>query len=105
MLLSLLDIHIHTVYTVYIPNHEVILMQVQIKPWGNSHGIRLSKSLLRDANIQPNDTLQIRLEDSKIILSKVFPHRSLKERAAAYGGQLNLSEEIDWGEPVGNEVW
>ena len=34
-----------------------------------------------------------------------FRHKSLKERAAEYGGNLNLSDEIDWDEPVGNEVW
>ena len=31
--------------------------------------------------------------------------RTLKERAEAYGGALNLSEEIDWGKPVGSELW
>ncbi len=34
-----------------------------------------------------------------------FQHRSLQERAEAYGGKLTLStEEIDWGEPVEGEV-
>ncbi len=31
--------------------------------------------------------------------------RTLKERAEAYGGALNLSEEIEWGKPVGSELW
>ena len=31
--------------------------------------------------------------------------KSLKERAAEYGDDLNISDEIDWGEPVGSEVW
>ena len=30
--------------------------------------------------------------------------RTLKERAGAYDGALNLSEEIDWGKPVGSEL-
>ena len=34
-----------------------------------------------------------------------FRHKSLKERAAEYGGNLDLADEIDWGEPAGNEVW
>ncbi len=81
------------------------MMQVQISPWGNSQGIRLPKALLQEAGIQMNDTLQVKLEGSTIILSKTFRHRSLKERAAEFGGRLNLSDELDRDEPVGSEVW
>ena len=34
-----------------------------------------------------------------------FRHRTLEERAAEYGGKLNLDGEFDWGEPVGREIW
>ena len=80
-------------------------MQVQVKEWGNSHGIRLPKALLQEAHIRPNDILQVRLEGYSIILTPEFRHRSLRERAEAYGGKLNLSEAVDWGEPAGDEVW
>ena len=80
-------------------------MQVQLKVWGNSQGIRFSKDFLASAGIQPNETLNAEVKDGKIILSKVFRHRSLKERAEAFDGRLNLSEEVSWGEPQGNEVW
>ena len=36
---------------------------------------------------------------------KIFVHKTLEERAAEYGGKLNLDGEYDWGEPVGREVW
>ena len=80
-------------------------MQVQLKPWGNSQGIRFSKKKKKNAGFQPNDMLTAEISDGKIILSRGFRHRSLKERAAEYGGKLNLSGEIDWGEPMGDEVW
>ena len=32
-------------------------MQVQIKPWGNSQGIRFSREFLALAGISPTDTL------------------------------------------------
>ena len=80
-------------------------MQVQLKPWGNSQGIRFSKEFLKSAGIQPDDTLTVEAVNGKIILSRAFTHRSLKERAAQYGGQLNLSEELTWDEPTGSEVW
>ena len=80
-------------------------MQVQLKPWGNSQGIRFTKEFLKSAGINPDDTLTAEVSDGKIILSRGFTHRSLKDRAAQYGGRLNLSEEIAWDEPVGSEVW
>lgn len=80
-------------------------MQVQLKPWGNSQGIRFSREFLASAGIKPDDVLTATIENGRIILSKQFRHRSLRERAEAYGGQLHLSGEMDWGEPQGNEVW
>ncbi|MBQ6255623.1 MAG: hypothetical protein IJP78_05235 [Clostridia bacterium] len=32
-------------------------------------------------------------------------HRTLQERAEAYDGELHLFDELNWGEPVGDEVW
>ena len=34
-----------------------------------------------------------------------FRRRSLKERADEYGGELNLSPEMERDEPVGREIW
>lgn len=80
-------------------------MQVQLKAWGNSQGIRFSREFLASAGLKPDEVLNAEIQDGKIILSKSFQHRSLAERAARFGGNLNLSEEISWGEPEGNEVW
>ncbi len=80
-------------------------MQVQLKAWGNSQGIRFSREILASAGIKPNDTLDVKVENGQIILTKSFPHRTLQQRAEAFGGNLNLSGEADWGEPQGNEVW
>ena len=80
-------------------------MQVQLKTWGNSQGIRFSREFLASVGIRPDDTLDVKVENGQIILSKSFQHRTLQQRAEAFGGKLNLSEEADWGEPQGNEAW
>ena len=80
-------------------------MEVQLKNWGNSQGIRFSKEFLKSAGFRPNDTLTAEIKDGKVILSRAFHHRTLQERAEAYGGELRLSDEMDWGEPRGSEVW
>ena len=80
-------------------------MDVQLKNWGNSQGIRFSKEFLKSAGFRPNDTLTAEIKDGKVILSRAFHHRTLRERAEAYGGELRLSDEMGWGEPRGSEVW
>lgn len=80
-------------------------MQTQVKSWGNSQGIRISKEVLQEADIAVDDMLDIKVSNGVIMLVKTFRHKSLEERAAEYGGKLDLDGEFDWGEPVGREVW
>ena len=80
-------------------------MQAQVKTWGNSQGIRISKEALKAANIEVDDVLDIKISDGMIMLVKPFRHKSLEERAAEFGGKLNLDGEFDWGEPQGREIW
>ena len=81
-------------------------MVAQVKPWGNSQGIRLSKELLALAGIKNNDLLEIELIEGGIVLKKAKKeHRPLEERAKEFGGRLGPYEEFDWGEPKGRERW
>jgi len=80
-------------------------MQAQVREWGNSQGVRLSKEILQTAGIKVNEVLEVSVSDGVITLVKPFRHKTLEERAAEYDGKLNLDGEYDWGEPVGREVW
>ena len=80
-------------------------MQTQVKTWGNSQGIRIPREVLQEAGMAVDDILEIEVSSGVIMLSKPFRHRTLEERAAEYGGKLNLDGEFDWGEPVGREIW
>ena len=79
-------------------------MKAQVKEWGNSQGIRIPKEILEDAGISLNEVLDISVTDGVIMLAKTFRHKTLEERAAEFGGQLNLDGECDWVSPVGREV-
>ena len=41
----------------------------------------------------------------EVLLSKPFFHKTLEERAADFGGKLELDGEFDWGIPEGRECW
>ena len=80
-------------------------MQAQVREWGNSQGVRLSKEILKSAGISIDDVLDVTVSNGVITLMKPVRHKTLEERAAEYDGQLLLDGEYDWGEPVGREVW
>lgn len=80
-------------------------MQAQVKEWGNSQGIRLSKEILKSAGIALNEVLDVTVSDGVITLAKPFRHRTLEERAAEFDSKLMLDGEYDWDEPAGREVW
>ena len=80
-------------------------MQAQVKEWGNSQGVRLSKEILKSSGIDIDDVLDVTVSNGVIVLAKPFRHKTLEERAAEFNGNLGLDGEYDWGEPVGREVW
>jgi len=87
-------------------------MQTNVVKWGNSHGIRLPKAFLQDIKISENDPVDISLENEKIIIKKIDQkdHKTIKKRLMDFYGKdyekYSISQnEIDWGKPVGNEVW
>ena len=82
-------------------------MLTQIVKWGNSQGVRLPKPLLEDADIKENDTVALSVEKGTIIIKKVkTPNRpiSINERFANFNGSYEPID-MDWVEPVGNELW
>ena len=75
-----------------------------IQKWGNSHAVRLPKSILSAALIQENDVVTFSAEEDRIVITKVRRrHKTLKERLAKAGGEYSF-EEWDTGAPCGGEV-
>ena len=93
------------VLIIYLLYERGVYMIAEVKKWGNSQGIRMSKEILQSAGIAVNDQLNVQVTKEGILLSKPFRHKTLEERAEAFGGELHLDGEFDWGNPVGREVW
>ena len=82
-------------------------MNTKVQKWGNSQGVRLSKELLSQADIKVGDAVDVAVRDGVLVVTPVHRVRG--------GHDLNelvnripqdyKSEELDWGKPVGREVW
>ncbi len=80
-------------------------MRAQVKAWGNGQGVRFSKELLDTIGVRVDEFLDVQIKDGSIILSKMFKHKTLEERAAEFQGRIGPYEEFSWGEAEGREQW
>ncbi len=79
-------------------------MQTKIKKWGNSQGIRIPQSMLKELDISTSDELNIAVEDQQIIIKKVNKKVTIEDLFKDYNGDYK-PQEFNWGEAVGREVW
>jgi antitoxin MazE len=77
--------------------------QVAIRAWGNSQGIRISKSIMEQLNLEVSDIMDIEVTGNEIILRKAFRHKTFEERMAEYDNRISICD-FDWGEPQGGEL-
>ena len=80
-------------------------METTLQKWGNSLGVRLPKSVIKHQALQAG--VRVVLDEHKLgIIIRKLPDDdvdldSLVRRIT----KKNRHEEIDWGPPVGTEVW
>jgi len=82
-------------------------MLAKIQKWGNSQGLRLAKNLLSDAQLEVGDEVDISVKDGIMIVTpakRIRGKHSLKDLVAGIPENYQTGE-VDWGEPVGKEIW
>ena len=82
-------------------------MVTKIQKWGNSQGLRLPKQVLEDARLAVGDDVVVTARDGMIVIAparRVRGKQSLKELVSRISEDYE-PEEMDWGAPVGKEVW
>ncbi len=88
-------------------------IQTNVRRWGNSQGIRLSKELMSQMSLKENDAIEISVYDGKMIIEKVnrLKYSNLKERLEAFYNKpideiyVENTPEVDVGGPIGQEIW
>lgn len=78
-------------------------MTVTIRKWGNSLGVRIPKSVAAAAGIGEGAQVEIAARQGKVILNPVEVP-SLAELLSQMKPD-SRPELVDWGKPVGKEVW
>lgn len=85
----------------------MIIMKIysSVKKWGNSFVIRIPSSVIQDLGLSENSSVQI---VSNGVVATIQPKKrkkiSLDELVAAITPD-NIHKEVDWGGPIGKEIW
>ncbi|HSW09347.1 MAG TPA: AbrB/MazE/SpoVT family DNA-binding domain-containing protein [Bacillota bacterium] len=82
-------------------------MSTRIQKWGNSQGLRLSRELLSQLDISVGDEVDVRVRDGSLVITpfrRVRGGVDLRELVRRIPKSYK-PEELDWGNPVGREVW
>ncbi len=85
-------------------------MKANLSKWGNSAAIRIPKAVLEKLNIDSNNfesvSFSIDVKENRLILEKRQEKTKFELLAECSGGEkTNPKECIDWGNPVGKEIW
>ena len=78
-------------------------MKAQIGKWGNSLAIRLPKYVTEELKLEVADRIDCRVESGKIVIELLKDDDLTLEELLAM--PLEKEEEVNWGDPQGEEIW
>lgn len=80
-------------------------MRVQVKRWGNSASVRIPAAVMAAAALRIDQEVDVREDDGRVVIEPVVaPAYDLDELLAAMTPET-FHDEVDFGKPVGKEIW
>lgn len=76
--------------------------KTRIKKWGNSYAVRIPSLVIRELGVSLDDEVEMEVGRRGVFIKK--PRKTLKEMMKNMGKD-NIPEELEWGEPRGQEIW
>lgn len=80
------------------------MIKLPVKQWGNSHAIRLPKSLLEALKVEKDDELNVEVMNHSIVLTKAEKEVTFEELFKGYNKET-FTTELQHFSPIGNEKW
>ena len=82
-------------------------MLAKIQKWGNSQGLRISKNMLSEAQLDIGDEVDISIKEGIMV---VAPAKRIRGRYSLRDLVARIPEgykpgEVEWDGPTGKEIW
>jgi len=80
------------------------MTQVIVKKWGNSPSVRLPVAVMKAASLNVDDTVDIQVEDGRIIIARAQQKEYSLDALLAGISTDNLHDKSDFGPAQGKEL-
>jgi antitoxin MazE len=82
-----------------------VAMKATVKKWGNSAAVRIPASLMDAVHLQPDEIVELREEKGRIVIEPARRKNYALDDLLKRINTKNLHTSIDFGSPLGNEIW
>jgi antitoxin MazE len=84
-------------------------VKTKAQKWGNSLAVRIPRNVVQEIGLKPQDALTIEVQKGRIVLVPMekagkIPHYRLEDLVKKIT-RKNRYKEVDFGAPVGREIW
>ena len=80
-------------------------MATTVQKWGNSLGVRIPRDVAEDVGLTEGKDVTVEKSGDALVVRLVkLPHYDLKKLLKGITPK-NRHKKIDWGPPVGKEIW
>lgn len=80
-------------------------MRSKIQQWGNSLALRIPKPFAEEIGLRRHSEVELSLDEGKLVVLPAAESRLSLSELLAQVTDENRHAEIDFGPPVGKEVW
>lgn len=80
-------------------------MRVQLKKRGNSASIRIPESIMAAAAFCPDQEVEVRAETGRVVIEPISAPAYSMNALVDQMQPDSLPDDIDFGRPLGEELW
>jgi antitoxin MazE len=80
-------------------------MRARVQKWGNSLALRIPETFAAEVGLEKDGEVELSVEKGRLVVVPPGPPTYTLEELLAGVKPSNLHGEIDWGPPVGKEIW
>ena len=80
-------------------------MRVHVRKWGNSASVRLPARVMAAAALRLDQAVEVREDEGRIIIEPIPEAREDLDSLLARMRPETFPDDLDFGPPVGEEIW
>jgi antitoxin MazE len=80
-------------------------MRVQVKKWGNSASVRIPASVMAAAALDIDQAVDVREENGRVVIEPIRAPVYDLDGLMAKMAPETFPDDLDFGPPMGREIW